>query len=150
MWEVIDGIATPEIQQKHEQLMLIDAEYAAEYQQYALLDQQLYKLDLEIPSMRFTENVIDDVLHIKKSEKKKDWTPVIFLSAMVALSALVAVIFSTFSTSSNSVINNNTEGFLSFVSNPLVINSFLVLNIILILLIVDRKVLKPFFDKKIK
>ena len=150
MWEVIDGLATPEALQKHNYLLLIDPEYKAEYQQYAMLDQQLHKLDLEVPSMRFTENVIDNVLNIKKQENKKDWSPAIYLSAMIALSALLIKALSSVGTKSNSLGAVYPDNIMSFLASPFLLYGFIILNIILFFILLDKKVLKPFFDKKLK
>ncbi len=149
MWDVIDGLATPDVLQKHNQLLLVDPEYKAEYQQYAVLDQQLHKLDLEVPSMRFTENVIDNVLNIKKQAPKKDWTPAIYLSAMLVLYALLIKAFSAAGTSSNTP-EAIPDNMMSFLASPFLLYGFIIINIILFFILLDKKILKPFFDKKVK
>jgi hypothetical protein len=150
MWEVIDGMASPEILQKHNQLLLADPEYKAEFQQYTFLEQQLLKLDLEVPSMRFTENVIDNALQIKKLDVKKDKSPAIYLAAMVMLSLLLVKLFSTVSESTNSPNPIENEGFMSILVNPFLINGFIVVNVILLFVLLDKKIAKPFFEKKLK
>ena len=151
MWEVIDGLATPEIMQQHEKLMLQSPEYKAEFQKYAFMDEQLLKLDLEMPSMRFTENVLDNVLSLKKATPRRDKTPLFFMLFMGALSALVVwMIFSTPTTSTMPALTVNTEGVTSILSNPIWAYGFLIFNIILFFVILDKKVLKPYFDKRLK
>ena len=151
MWEVIDGLATPDIMQQHEKLMLESPEYKAEFQKYAFMDEQLLKLDLEVPSMRFTENVLDNVLSLKKAAPRADRTPLIFMVFMGALSVLVMwMFFSTTTAPTTPAITLNTEGVTSILSNPIWAYSFLIFNIILFFVILDKKVLKPYFDKKLK
>ena len=151
MWEVIDGLATPDIMQQHEKLMLQSPEYKAEFQKYAFMDEQLLKLDLEVPSMRFTENVLDNVLSLKKATPRTDKTPLFFMLFMGALSALVVwMIFSTPTTSTMPALTVNTEGVTSILSNPIWAYGFLIFNIILFFVILDKKVLKPYFDKRLK
>ena len=151
MWEVIDGLATPDIMQQHEKLMLESPEYKAEFKKYAFMDEQLLKLDLEMPSMRFTENVLDNVLSIKKATPRADRTPLFFMLFMGALSALVVwMIFSTPTTSTTPALTVNTEGVTSILSNPIWAYGFLIFNIILFFVILDKKVLKPYFDKRLK
>ena len=151
MWEVIDGLATPEIMEQHEKLMLESPEYKAEFQKYAFMDEQLLKLDLEMPSMRFTENVLDNVLSLKKATPRTDKTPLFFMLFMGALSALVVwMIFSTPTTSTMPALTVNTEGVTSILSNPIWAYGFLIFNIILFFVILDKKVLKPYFDKRLK
>lgn len=151
MWEVIDGLATPDIMQQHEKLMLQSPEYKSEFQKYAFMDEQLLKLDLEVPSMRFTENVLDNVLSLKKATPRADRTPLFFMLFMGALSALVMwLIFSTPTAPTTPAITVNTEGVTSILSNPMWAYGFLIFNIILFFVILDKKVLKPYFDKKLK
>ena len=151
MWEVIDGLATPDIMQQHKKLMLESPEYKAEFQKYAFMDEQLLKLDLEVPSMRFTENVLDNVLSLKKAAPRADRTPLIFMVFMGALSVLVMwMFFSTTTAPTTPAITLNTEGVTSILSNPIWAYSFLIFNIILFFVILDKKVLKPYFDKKLK
>ena len=151
MWEVIDGLATPDIMQQHEKLMLESPEYKAEFQKYAFMDEQLLKLDLEVPSMRFTENVLDNVLSIKKATPRADKTPLIFMILMGALSVLVMWMFFSVTTApATPTITVNTEGVTSILSNPMWAYGFLIFNIILFFVILDKKVLKPYFDKRLK
>ncbi len=150
MWEVIDGLASPEILQQHNQLLLTDKEYKAEFQQYNFLEQHLLKLDLEVPSMRFTENVIDNALQIKKLDTKKDKSPAIYLAAMVVLSALLVKLFSAVSAPNGGSNPVENEGFLSLLVNPFLINGFIVVNVILFFVLLDKKIAKPFFEKKLK
>ena len=151
MWEVIDGLATPEIMQQHEILMLGSPEYKTEFQKFAFMDEQLLKLDLEVPSMRFTENVLDNVLSLKKATPRADRTPLIFMIFMGALSVLVMwMFFSTTTAPTTPAITVNTEGVTSILSNPIWAYGFLIFNIILFFVILDKKVLKPYFDKRLK
>lgn len=150
MWEVIDGLASPEILERHEQLMLHDSEYQSEFQQYAFLDAHLHKLDLEVPSMRFTENVIDKALNIQKKNTQRDWIPAIYLSAMVVLTFIVLKIFSLSLSENAPSWTPNTEGVVSWLSNPYLLYIFLIVNVFLILGLLDKKILKPYFDKKLK
>ena len=150
MWEVIDGLATPDIMQQHEKLMLESPEYKAEFQKYAFMDEQLLKLDLEVPSMRFTENVLDNVLSLKKATPRTDKTPLIFMILMGALSVLIMWMFFSTTVPATSATVVNTEGVTSILSNPMWAYGFLIFNIILFFVILDKKVLKPYFDKRLK
>lgn len=150
MWEVIDGLASPEILERHEHLMLHDSEYQSEFQQYAFLDAHLHKLDLEVPSMRFTENVIDKALNIQKKQTQRDWIPAIYLSAMVLLTFIILKVLSLSMSDSTTSWAPNTEGVVSWLSNPYLLYLFLVVNVFLILGLLDKKIVKPYFDKRLK
>jgi hypothetical protein len=150
IWEVIDGVASSETLIQHEKLLKEDSAYKKHFEQFASLQEQLLSLDLEVPSMRFTQNVLDNVLPLTQGAYKKDRAPFLFLVAMGFL--LLTTMFFIFSGSgsmgSNFVVN--TEGFVSFLSNPFVFNIFILLNIVLAFVILDKKVFKPYFSSKMK
>lgn len=151
MWEVIDGMATPEIMNQHETLMGESQEYKEEFEKYNFLNEQLLKLDLEMPSMRFTENVLDNVLSLKSGVKRKDRTPLIYMILTGTFSILMMLMVWPNSTNKiSSDLKVNTEGVTTILSNPILTYTFIILNIILLFIIIDKKVLKPYFDKRIK
>lgn len=149
IWEIIDGEASPEILAKHETLLKQDDAYRLEFETCSALQNQLLQLDLEVPSMRFSENVLDNVL--PKTELKLDRTPLYFILTIGSL-AFVGSIIAVFY-SNTSYLNNlpiNTEGVASILSNPLILNTFWIVNILLFFIILDKKVFKPFFQKRLK
>ena len=66
IWEVIDGVASPDILLQHEQLLQTNKDYKTHFEQFTALQAQLLTLELEVPSMRFTQNVLDNVLPLTK------------------------------------------------------------------------------------
>ena len=144
IWEVIDGMASPDILLQHEQLLQIDAAYKTHFEQYTTLQSQLLSLDLEVPSMRFTQNVLDNVLPLTKGAYKKDRAPFFFLLAMGALAAVSSLILGL----GNFNLPFNTEGVVTNLSNPIFMNIFILLSAALLFIIVDKKVLKPYFYSK--
>lgn len=147
MWDIIDGLASPEILAQHELLMKEDAEYNLTFSKCAVLQQQLLKLDLEQPSMRFTQNVLDCVLPKVKTEVKPDRAPMFFLVAMLVLSVFMIVMIFKLPASSASGVP--TEGVFSIFSNTIFTNIFLVINLFLVFIILDKKILRPYFQKKL-
>ena len=150
IWDVIDGAASPEILEQHKKLVLNDVAYKATFEQCASLQHQLLKLDLETPSMRFTENVLDNVLPLTHRAQKNDRAPFLFLIAMGILSLLTTLFLAQSGTTPSNNFDINTEGVVSMLSNPVLINGFILLNIVLFFVIVDRKVLKPYFSNRMK
>lgn len=149
IWEIIDGEASPQILAKHEILLKQDDAYRLEFESCSVLQNQLLQLDLEVPSMRFSENVLDNVL--PKTELKPDRTPLYFIFSIGSL-ALVGSIFAIFysNTSSQNNLPINTEGVASILSNPLILNTFWIVNVLLFFIILDKKVFKPYFQKRLK
>jgi hypothetical protein len=150
MWEIIDGEASPEILARHEALLKEDDAYRHEFETCAALQNQLLQLDLEMPSMRFGENVLDQVL--PKLEIKRDRNPLYFVLSMgfLTLSSLILFLFVS-DNSNQSILPQNTEGpFIAFVSNPMIYNILLITNAFLFFIILDKKIFKPYFQKKLK
>jgi hypothetical protein len=149
IWEIIDGEASPETLAKHEILLKQDGAYRLEFETCSALQNQLLQLDLEVPSMRFSENVLDNVL--PKTELKPDRTPLYFILSIGSLAlvgSIIAIFYNNASSQNNLPIN--TEGVASILSNPLILNTFWIVNVLLFFIILDKKVFKPFFQKRLK
>jgi hypothetical protein len=149
IWDILDGEASPEMRAQHEAQLLADASYRTTFVQCEQLHRQLLNLPLESPSMRFTENLMERLAPERRIVPKTDRLPLIFLTVFTVLSGLMAVLI---------VSNGNiatpkglpTEGVVSLLSNPLFIQTFVLLNIVLLLAVMDRKVLRPYFDNRAK
>jgi hypothetical protein len=150
MWEIIDGEASPEILARHEALLKEDDAYRLQFESCNALQNQLLQLDLEVPSMRFSENVLDNVL--PKTAIKTDRNPLYFvlLMSFLTLSSLILFLF-TNDNSNQNIIPQNTEGVvITFLSNPFVLNILLIINVLLFFIILDKKIFKPYFQKRLK
>jgi hypothetical protein len=150
IWEIIDGEASPEILAKHAILLKQDDAYRLEFERCSALQSQLLQLDLEMPSMRFGENVLDNVL--PKTESKPDRNPLYFvlLMSFLTLSSLILFLF-TSDNSNQSILPRNTEGVvITFLSNPFILNILLIINVLLFFIILDKKIFKPYFQKRLR
>jgi hypothetical protein len=153
IWEIIDGEASPEIMEKHEALLQQDEAYRLEFETCNCLQKQLLQLDLEVPSMRFTENVLDHVL--PQTELKPDRTPLYFILSIgsIALIGLTVFTFNSKHTAQSTLPINTEPAFIevtSILSNPLIMSTFLIVNALLFFIILDKKVFKPYFQKRLK
>jgi hypothetical protein len=151
IWDILDGETSPEMLVQHEAQLLADTSYRTTFVQCEQLHRQLLNLPLESPSMRFTENLMERLVPEKRIVPQTDRLPLIFLTVFTVLSALLAgLIFSkgTFTAAAEKGVN--TEGVISALSNPLFIQTFGLLNIVLLLAVLDKKVLRPYFDNKAK
>ena len=72
LWEYIDGISTADEKSVIEQLLKTDAEWKAKYKTLMEIQSLLKSSELDAPSMRFTQNVMDEIskLHIAPAAKK--------------------------------------------------------------------------------
>ncbi len=155
IWDILDGNALPEVQKEHEQLLKTNAEYKAHFDSYATLHDQLCCLDLEMPSMRFEQNLMERLQPAVKTKRSTDRLPLFFLAAMSVLAAIVLALMPQSSTPAPKtdfplLESLNTEGVTTWFSNPILFYGFLLVNALLFFVILDKKVFKPFFEKKMK
>lgn len=149
IWEILDGEASSEMLVQHEAQLLADETYRTAFVQCAQLHRQLLSLPLESPSMRFTENLMERLAPEKRVAPKTDRLPAIFLTIFSVLSGLLAILLvSTGSTAATTEQGLTTEGVISMLSNPLFVQGFVILNIVLFFIVLDKKVLKPYFDNR--
>ncbi len=155
IWDILDGNALPEVQKEHAQLLKTDAEYRAHFDSYATLHDQLCHLDLDAPSMRFEQNLMERLKPEVKTKHSTDRLPLFFLAAMSVLAAIVLALMPKSSaptpkTDFPLLESLNTEGVTAWFSNPILFYSFILINALLFFVILDKKVFKPFFEKKMR
>jgi hypothetical protein len=153
MWDVIDGVAPPEIVTQHAALLQNDIEYKKTFDTLMLLQTQLLQLDLEQPSMRFTQNVIEKVAVPTKATIKPDRAFSILITFLLGLCLVTIVgilIFNGNTPSKPITLLPNlslSEKLSSALSSSLIMPIFLVINAGLALMAVDKWILKNYFQK---
>ena len=152
IWEILDGEASPEMIVQHQAQLLADETYRTAFVQCEQLHSQMLNLPLESPSMRFTENLMERLAPERRTALKKDRLPAIFLTFFSVLSVLLTIlVFATGNAASPTTATGlTTEGVVSMLSNPLFVQSFMLLNLVLFFAVLDKKVLKPYFDNRVK
>jgi anti-sigma factor RsiW len=161
IWDILDGNALPEVQKEHAQLLVTDDEYRAHFAEFSTLHNQLCNLELDAPSMRFEQNLMERLQPSVTMQRSKDRLPLYFLGVMSVLAAVFVGVMSalsapsvepslTFLETPNTVLASRFfgEGVISWVSNPVFFYGFIVLNIILFFVVLDKKVFEPFFEKR--
>ena len=149
IWEILDGEASSEMLVQHEAQLLTDETYRTAFVQCEQLHRQLLCLPLESPSMRFSENLMERLAPEKRFAPKRDRLPMIFMTIFSVLGGLLAVLLVlTGNTASATGEGLTTEGVVKMLSNPLFIQGFMILNIVLIFAVLDKKILKPYFDNR--
>jgi hypothetical protein len=152
IFDILDGIATVEVQQQHSYLLANSPEYKANFQEIEALHLDLTTLPIEKTSAQFTENLLANLAYAPV--KKKSWSSQltwIFLALMsvffVATISLALFYFSN----SNSAIEIPRVNHLEVVNNlstDILVKIFLLGNLIVLLAIFDKKILKPHFMNK--
>ncbi len=150
IWDILDGEACSEMRAQHEAQLLADESYRTTFVQCEQLHRQLLNLPLESPSMRFNENLMERLAPERRTAPKIDRLPLIFLTVFTVLSALLGVLIFSKSnlTASPTETGLTTEGAVAMLSNPLFVQIFMLLNIVLFFAILDKKILKPYFDNR--
>jgi hypothetical protein len=149
IWEILDGEASTEMRTQHEAQLSADESYRTTFVQCEQLHRQLLQLPLELPSMRFTTNLMERLAPEQQRVRKTDRLPLIFFTIFSILSGFFAIL--VFSTNKNATTPQQgltTDGVISYLSNPLFMQSFMLLNMLLFFIVLDKKVLKPYFENR--
>ena len=152
IWDILDGEASPEMLVQHEAQIQTDDDYRTAFVQCTQLHRQLLSLPLQSPSMRFTENLLERLTPERQIAPKKDRLPLIFLSIFSTISVFFAALMFLTNNKATPMPENSptTEGVISFLLNPIFIQTFVLLNIVLFFAVLDKKVLSPYFDNRAK
>ncbi len=148
IFDILDGLASEETIIRHQALLINDEAYRSLFQEYAATHALLEAMPIEKTAVNFTDKLIDqwELSQVEVLERKPSRLPFYFLiGASVILIASLLVVFSMSNLSTVQVDLNPT---LSILRNKLFINSLLTINSILILKFLDKKFLKPYFEKK--
>ena len=152
IWEVLDGNADNSTLKQHTKWLKTNADYRLTFEQCERLHKNLLALPLESPSLRFTQNIMDTIMPQLKTAPVTDRRPLIFLAVVAILSAILIALFPSSSApiaATNGLdLSVNTEGVVSAMSSPMLFLTFILLNVILLLIILDRRVLRPYFEKR--
>ena len=155
IFDILDGFATKEIMAQHQNLLSKSAEYKTYFEDLEAIHLNLLALPIEKPSVQFTENILANIAYaqVKKNSWSSQLTWIFFTIMLVFFVGTISLALFYFS-NSNSVIE------IPKVKNMGVINTFhieilvkvLILgNLIVLLAIFDKKILKPYFlNKKIR
>ena len=152
IWEILDGEACSEIRAQHEAQLSADDNYRTTFVQYEKLHHQLLKLPLESPSMRFNENLMERLAPERRTAPKADRLPLIFGAIFTIVCGLMGFFILTKGNflASTTEKGLTTEGVVALLSNPIFIQVFMLLNLVLFFAILDMKILKPYFENREK
>ena len=148
IFDVLDGIASEETIRLHKKMLAESADYQVLYQEYAYTHALLMDVSVEKTAFDFTDRLIDrwevsqEVVVVKKSYK----LPIYFLAGMLILAFLLILI--TFPMINNTTIKVDLSVPISFLQNKLTTRSILLINALMIFYFLDKRVLKPYFQKR--
>jgi len=155
IFDILDGCASKDILSQHQNLLSESVEYKAYFEELEAVHFDLADLKIEKPSPKFTENLLANIAYAPT--KKKSWSSQltwIFLTAMSVFFVVTIGLALFYFSNSNSAIEiprvNNLEVVNNF-STDLLVKLILLINLIVLLVIFDKKVLKPYFmNRKVR
>lgn len=156
IFDILDGCASAELMQEHAHLMTNSLEYKQYFKELETIHFDLAELPLEVTSASFTEKVLarlPEEKPIMMFVKRKTWTGRLtygFVGTIVVM-FLVTVWFavkyqvsSVMSIEEPALIDNYLNGF----QTDAFIKIAVLLNLIILLAVFDRKVLRPYFNQR--
>ena len=148
LWSYIDGFSEADERSVVETLIRENSEWKAKYQELLQVHQSLGDLELEEPSLRFTRDVMEEIarLHITPAtrqyiNKKIIWGIAAFFVTVIIgflIYGFAQIDWTTSSSVNNDLLNKVTEADYSKVFSNNFVNGFLMLNVILGLMLLDR------------
>jgi hypothetical protein len=145
LWAYIDGLSVEEL--FIEQLIKENAKWRAKYKELLELNQLLHATELEQPSMRFTKNVMEEISKMQIAPATKEYINknIIWSIAAFFLIVIVGFLVYGFSQVNWSSGNASNPGGIDFTQvdysrmfNNTFVNIFMMANIILGLMLLDR------------
>ena len=148
IFDVLDGIASEETVRLHKKMFTESADYQALFQEYAHTHALLTDASMEKTTFNFTDKLINrwevsqEVVVVHKSYK----LPFYFLAIMSVLVFLL--ILMVLPMANNESINIDLSVPISFFQNKLIVRSILLINTLMIFYFLDKRLLKPYFQKR--
>ena len=147
LWEFIDGLSHPSEQSAVEKLIAENAEWKTKYHELLELHQMIQSTELEQPSMRFTKNVMEEIAKYQIAPAAKEYInkKIIWGLAGFFIALVVGFLVYGFSqvdwntgSSGNGIGVDFTKVDFSKMFNNDYVNYFMMLNVVLGLILLDR------------
>jgi hypothetical protein len=148
LWEYIDGMVEPSEKSAIEKLIAENTEWKAKYHELLELHQSINLVELEEPSLRFTRNVMDGIAKYQIAPATKEYINQKIIWGIAAFFITVIVSFVVYGLSQIDWSAGNGDGTIGGVDfrqvdygrmfNNTFVNVFMMLNIVLGLMLLDR------------
>jgi hypothetical protein len=148
IWEYIDGLSKEEDRSAIEQLLVEHTQWREKYKELLSVHQMLNASELDQPSMRFTRNVMEEISRLQIAPATKSYINKKIIWGIAAFFITVIVGFLIYGLSQiDWTENTNATGFAgidftqvdySQMFNNTFVNGFIMLNIVLGLVLLDR------------
>lgn len=148
IFDILDGIASEEAILQHKNLLTKSADYQTLFNEYAHTHALLMNTSMEKTAFNFTDKLIgrwelsQEVVVVRRSYK----LPIYFVVAMSGMIILLVLI--ALPLSNNQAVKVDLSGLITFFQNKLITHSLLLINALMIFYFLDKRVLKPYFQKR--
>ena len=156
IFDILDGCANTELMQEHVHLMGNSLSYQQYFKEVQAIHLDLAGMALEKPSIDFTENVLSAIPAEKAIlvlARRRAWSNKLtygffgMMGAVVLIAISIAIFYQPSSEITVEQPNIILKGLNSFLSQHFTKIAIL-LNLIVMLVIFDRKILKPYFKHR--
>lgn len=152
IFDILDGCATKEILTQHRNLLSVSAEYKTYFEDLEAIHLDLLTLPIEKPSTQFTENLLVNCafapLKNKSWSSQLTWIILAIMSVFFVGTISLALFYFSNSNSAIEIPKVNNLKVINTFSTEILVKGLVLVNLIVLLAIFDKKVLKPFFLNK--
>ena len=152
IFDILDGCATKEILSQHRNLLSVSVEYKTYFEDLEAINLDLLALPIETPSTQFTEILLANIDYAQV--KKKSWSSQLTWIILAIMSVFfvgtisLALFYFSNSNSAIEIPKVNNLNVINTFSTGILVKALILVNLIVLLAIFDKKVLKPFFLNK--
>ncbi|MEA5459606.1 hypothetical protein VB796_11170 [Arcicella sp. LKC2W] len=148
IFDILDGIASEETMRQHHKMLVENAEYQAIFNEYAQTHALLMDVSIEKTAVDFTDKLIDrwevsqEVVNVRKTSK----LPFYFLILMTI--SLVCLFIAALPMLNSQAVQVDLSKPLRILQDKDFTRLFLIINALVVLFFIDKRVLKPYFQRK--
>jgi hypothetical protein len=157
----IDKTLNEKDRAEFEQMLLIDQQLKQRVEQLRDINAIFRNERLQEPSRNFTRNVMENLHHYPLRDTPVIFNSILLLSGVIALVGIcIALLYFGFFDTSQTSINLNSVNLVNkyihktLPSIPLdgkvIVNAVIFLNLVLALIVFDRAILKPLFQRRVE
>lgn len=152
IFDILDGCATKEILSQHRNLLSVSVEYKTYFEDLEAINLDLLALPIETPSTQFTEILLANIdyapLKNKSWSSQLTWIFLTIMSVFFVGTISLALFYFSNSNSAIEIPKVNNLNVINTFSTEILVKVLILANLIVLLAIFDKKVLKPFFLNK--
>ena len=148
IFDILDGIASEETTLQHHKMLSESTDYQTLFAEYAHTHALLTDTAVEKTAFNFTDKLMDrwELSQEVVVERKSSKLPIYFLIGMSIMVVLLIIL--ALPVINQSPIQLDLSKTFSILQNRLFTRFFLIINALVVLFFIDRRILKPYFKRK--